>query len=211
MVTERKTAINGRKQCARIMSGKRGNKKKRCGMWAVDGSEHCRRHGGHRDEQNYDRIVEDGTPFTSMGLRRVVHGKFGQLFETMLAEMGDDDLSQELGSLRASLATQLEETSARFEYWKENIDEMDSMERAKYWKSYNVMLSRVRQTVESIRKVIQTIADVKAKQDGNTLTMVQVTLLVGELINAVMEIIGDDTDKLNSLRVMIDKLEWLPQ
>ena len=206
-----RTAASGRKQCKKVIPGKRGLNKKRCKLWAESGHGYCRRHGGRRDQSNYDSAVENGTIFRAEGLRKVVSGKFGELLETMLAEMGDDDLSQELGTLRASLATQLEETSARYEYWKDEIDEMDASERAKYWRQYNVMLSRVRQTVESIRKVIQTIADIRAKQEGNTLTMVQVTLLVGELINTVMEIIGDDTEKLHQLRVSLDKLEWLPQ
>lgn len=212
-----RTAKNGRKKCAHLIEGKYGKEDRPCSLWAAPGSKFCRRHGAASAHSKMETSVDEGKhlrespPGSPVGLRRVLDGKFADLWDCLLTELGDDDLSHELATLRASLATQLQETTSRYEQWVAEAEKMADADRVEYWRAYNVMLTRVRQTVDAIRKVVQTIADVRAKQEGNVLTMVQVVALVGEIIAVMTEIIGDDTDKLEALRGALDKLDWLPK
>lgn len=214
-------AKNGRHRCAHIIKGRNGKPSRRCKQWAAPGSKYCRRHGAASSHARLEESMDDGKHLedqdavtrsnrSALGLQRVVSGRFGELLDFMIEELADDDLSQELGTLRAALATQMEEVTSRYEQWREESQGMEASDRAEYWRNYNVMLTRLRQTIDAIRKVVQTIADIRAKQEGNTLTMVQVTVLVGELIQVVTDIIGDDMEKLEQLRSALDRIQWLP-
>jgi hypothetical protein len=209
--SESQTASTGRHRCARIIKGKNGEPDRQCKAWAQDGSDYCNQHGAAGQNALLEREVERGNmAVKANGLKRAVSGRFGELFEVLARELGDDDLSQELAAARAMLATQLRELSEQYTTFEEEAERMKGRSRLEYWRTYNALLKTTRSTLESIRKIVATVADVKHKQQGNTLTMVQVTVLVGELVNAMTEIIGDDVEKLEQLRSALDRLEWIP-
>lgn len=203
-------AKNGRPKCKRILAAKGDKPERRCGQYAAPCSEFCQRHGAGASHAALEDAVQDGRDPDAVGLRRVVKGRLAKVWDQIEIELADDDLGQELVAVRVMLSAQLEELSSNFNTYKEEADNLDAEERVEYWRSYNGLIKRSRDSVEQIRKVVGTIADIRFKNEGNTMTVVQATALIGELVNEMTEIIEDSPEKLEKLRMVIEKMDWIP-